>query len=92
MSLQKLRLFSKAKAASSQQGKSCVFTSKIASLQESRFFSKRVRTASLEQHDPSVYKTCIQSLLLQISLIVHWHKQTTVYPWFNSTPTTSSEH
>ena len=45
----------------------------------------QVRTASLEQHDACVYKTYIQSLLLQISSTVHWHKQATVYPWFNST-------
>ena len=88
-SLQRTRLFSRAKAAPSQQSESRVFTLQTASLQESRFFSKlidasslRVRTASLEQHDPCVYKTYIQSLLLQISSTVHWHKQTTVHPWF----------
>ena len=66
--LQRSRLFSKAKVAPSQQSESCVFTSKIASLQRPRFFSKliyvsplRVRIASLKQHDPCVYKTCIQS-------------------------------
>ena len=80
-SLQRSRLFSKAKAAPSQQSESCVFTSEIASLQRPRFFSKlidasplRVRTASLRQHDPCVFKTCIQSLLLQISLTVYWYK------------------
>jgi len=51
-----------------------------------------VRTTYLKQHDPCVYKTCIQFFLLQISSTVHWHKQTTIYPWFNSTPITSSEH
>ena len=41
-----------------------------------------MRTASLKQHDSCVYKTCIQSLLLQINSTVHWHKQATVHPWF----------
>ena len=98
-SLQRSHLFSKTKAAPSQQSESCVFTLQIASLQRSYFFNKLidasplwVRTASLKQHDPCVYKTYIQSLLLQISSTVHWHKQTTVYPWFNSIPTISSEH
>ena len=27
-----------------------------------------------------------------ISSTIHWHKQMTISPWFNSTPTTSSEH
>ena len=64
-----------------------------------------MRTAYLKQHDLCVYRTRIQSLLLQSvkytgtsrrlftpSSTVNWHKQTTVYPWFNSTPTTISEH
>ena len=40
------------------------------------------RGASLKQHNPCVYSTCIQSLLLQFSSTVHWHKQMTVYSWF----------
>ena len=59
-SLQRSHLFNKTRAASSQPGESCVFTSKIASLQRPRFFSKlidvsplRVRMAYLEQHDPA---------------------------------------
>ena len=85
--LQRSHLFSKTRVASSQQGESCVFTSKVASLQRPYFFSKlidtsplRVRIASLEQYDPCVYKTYIQFLLLQISSSVHRHKQTTVHP------------
>ena len=71
-SLQKSRLFSKAKAAPSQQGKSCVFTSKIASLRGRVSSSElidasplQVRNVSLKQRDPCVYKICVQSLLLQ---------------------------
>ena len=55
------------------------------------------RVASLKQHDPCVYRTCIQSLLLQFSSIVHWLDSTLAQaddclPLIQSTPTTSSEH
>jgi len=98
-SLQRSRLFSKVKAAPSQQSESCVFTLKIVPLHRPRFFSKlidvsplRVRTASLKQHDPLHLQDLHPIFASAISSTVHWHKQTTVYPWFNSTPTTSSEH
>ena len=65
------------KVAPFQLGRSRVYLME----QQPRFHPKRcIPTESA--YNPCVYRTCIQSLLLQFSSTVRWHKQMTVYPWF----------
>jgi len=55
-------------------------------------FILQMRSAFLRQHDPYVYKTCVQSLHLQSVQQYTGTSRWLFYPKFNSTLTTSSEH
>jgi len=83
---------STSKSVSLQQSESCISTSMFASPQWMRVtFLLQTKSASPRQYDLCVYKTCVKFLLLQL-VQQYTGESRRLFPRFNSTPTTSSEH